>query len=133
MNRKPYPTDMSDAQWELIAPLFPPAKPGGRPRSTELREGVNAICYLMRSGCAWRLLSPDFPPWSRVHDLYRKWRIDGSWKRIHDPWRVQVRQKEGRDAEPSAAIIDSPSVKTTEKGGYLDSTRARRSRAASAT
>lgn len=133
MNRKPYDTDLSDAQWRLIEPYFPPAKLGGRPRTTDYREVVNAICYFLRSGCSWRLLPHDFPPWGTVHYFYRKWRLDGTWKRIHDALRTQVREKAGRQAAPSAAIIDSQSVKTTEKGGSVASTRARRSTVASVT
>ncbi len=126
MNRKPYDTDLTDAQWKLIEPFFPPPKPGGRPRSVDLREVVNGIFYLLRTGCAWRLLPHDLPPWSTVHDFYRKWRIDGTWQRIHDALRGAVRVKAGRNEEPSAAIIDSQSVKTTEKGGRVATMRARK-------
>lgn len=117
MNRKPYPTDLTDAQWERIEPLIPLAKPGGRPRSVDMREMVNAILYFTRTGCQWRNLPHEFPPWGTVHYYYRRFRLDGSWQRIHDALREQVRiEKEGREATPSAAIIDSQSVKTTEKG-----------------
>ncbi len=119
MNRKPYPTDLTDAQWERIEPLIPPAKPGGRPRSADMREVVNAMLYLTRTGCRWRNLPHEFPPWGTVHYYYRRFRLDGSWQRIHDTLREQVRiEKEGREATPSAAIIDSQSVKTTEKGDH---------------
>jgi putative transposase len=131
MPRQPYDTDLTDAQWQLIEALFPPAKPGGRPRSRDPREIVNGIFYFLRSGCAWRLLPHDLPPWSTVHDSYRKWRKSGLWKEIHDALREKLRVKEGREAQPSAAIIDSQSVKTTEKGGSMDMTPASRSRAAS--
>jgi putative transposase len=131
MNRKPYPTDLTDEQWQLIEPLFPPPKRGGRPRTVELREVVNALFYLLRSGCAWRLLPHDFPPWGTVHYLYRQWRLDGTWQRIHDALRGVVRLHAGREVQPSAAIIDSQSVKTTEKGGSMDLTPARRSTGAS--
>jgi putative transposase len=133
MNRLPYDTDLTDSEWAIIEPLLPPAKSGGRHRKTDLREVVNAIRYFLRSGCAWRLLPHDFPPWSTVHDYYRKWRIDGTWKTIHDELRERVRHKAGREEQPSAAIIDSQSVKTTEKGGSVASTLARRSTAASVT
>lgn len=117
MNRKPYSTNLTDAQWERIEPLIPPTKPGGRPRSVEMREIVNAILYFTRTGCQWRNLPHEFPPWGTVHYYYRRFRLDGSWQRIHDVLREQVRiEKEGREATPSAAIIDSQSVKTTEKG-----------------
>ncbi len=127
MNRPPYPSDMTDAQWELIQPLIPPAKPGGRPREVNMRDIINGIFYLTRSGCSWRMLPHDLPPWGTVHDYYRKWRLDGIWTRIHDALREHVRQTEGREASPSAAIIDSQSVKTTEKGGLGAMTRGKRS------
>jgi putative transposase len=115
MNRKPYSTDLTDAQWERIEPLIPPAKPGGRPRSVDMREIVNATLYFTRTGCQWRNLPHEFPPWGTVHYYYRRFRLDGSWQRIHDALRERVRiEREGREATPSAAIIDSQSVKTTD-------------------
>jgi len=122
-----YPSDLSDAQWELIAPLVPPAKPGGRPRSVDLREILNAILYVLRSGCAWRMIPHDLPVWSTVYDYFRQFRRAGVWKCIHDSLRGQLRRQVGREESPSAAIIDSQSVKTTEKGGLADMTRARKS------
>ena len=133
MARQPYPTDLTDAQWARIAPLLPPALPGGRPRSVDLREGINAILYLTRAGCSWRLLPHDLPPWGTVHYYYRRWRLDGTWQQIHDTLRAQVRAKDGREASPSAAILDSQSVKTTEKGGSGAMMLARRSLAGSVT
>lgn len=131
MDRHSYPSDLSDAQWARIAPLIPPARPGGHPRTVDIREVVNAIFYLTKTGCQWRALPHDLPNWSTVHTYYRNWRITGVWERLHDALRAQVRAKEGREESPSAAIIDSQSVKTTEKGGSVAMTRARRSKAAS--
>jgi putative transposase len=117
MSRSPYPSDLTDAQWAILEPKIPPAKPGGRPRSVNMREVIDAILYLNRSGCSWRMLPNDFPPWGTVHYFYRRWRMCGVWKKIHDTLREEVREKAGRDRQPSAAILDSQSVKTTEKGG----------------
>jgi putative transposase len=134
MNRKLYPTDLTNAQWARIAPLIPPAKPGGRRRTVNVRQIVNAILYFVRTGCQWRNLPHDFPPWGTVHYYYRRWRLDGTWQKIHDALREQVRsEKEGREATPSAAIIDSQSVKTTEKGDPAVMRWASRSKGASAT
>ena len=117
MDRSAYTSDISDAQWAVVEPLVPPAKPGGRPRDMDMREIINAILYVARSGCAWRLIPHDLPIWSTVYDYFRKFRKDCVWKSIHDALRGQLRLQEGREESPSAAIIDSQSVKTTEKGG----------------
>jgi putative transposase len=117
MKRKSYTSDLTDGEWARIAPLLPAAKRGGRPRTTDLREVVNAIFYLLRGGCSWRLLPHDFPVWQTVYDYFRTWRRAGVWERIHRVLRRQVRRQAGRAAEPSAAIIDTQSVKTTERGG----------------
>ena len=130
--RKPYPSDLTDEQWDILAPLLPAAKSGGRPRSVDLRETVNGILYVLRSGCAWRMLPNDLPPWQTVYKYFRRWTLDGTWKRVHEELRPVVREAEGRDADPSATIIDSQSVKTTEKGGLAATTRPRRSKVESA-
>ncbi len=117
MTRPRYPSDLTDAQWRALAPLLPAAKPGGRPRSANVREVVNAILYVDRNGVTWRALPHDFPPWRTVYHYFRAWRLDGTWERVHDALRDGVRAAAGRDASPSAAVIDSQSVRTTEKGG----------------
>lgn len=127
----PYPSDVTDEQWRLIAPSIPPPKPGGRPRTVDLREVINAVLYLNRTGCSWRQLPHDFPPWGTVHSYYRCFRLDGTWQKIHDRLRAQVRRKDGRKPTPSVGIIDSQSVKTAEKGGIVGTTRARKSLAVS--
>jgi putative transposase len=124
--RRSYPTDLSDTEWEVLRPLVPEAKFGGRPRAHDTRELLDAIFYVLRSGCAWRLLPHDFPPWQTAYHYFRLWRIDGTWERLHDALRERVRVRSGRQATPSAAIIDSQSVKSTEKGGTAATMGARR-------
>ena len=131
--REAYPSDLSDQQWEQIRDSIPAARPGGRPRSTEMREVVNAIFYLLRNGCSWRGLPHDFPKWQVVYAYFRAWERDGLWQRLNDQLREKVRVAAGRDPQPSAAIIDSQSVKTTQKGGRVATTQARRSTDANGT
>jgi len=125
-NERGYATDLTDGEWAVRKPLVPEAKRGGRPEKYRKRAILNGIRYVTRTGCAWRLLPHDFPPWVTVYHYFRKWRKDGTWKRIHDKLRGDVRVKAGRNRQPSAAIIDSQSVKTTEKGGSMATTRERK-------
>jgi putative transposase len=117
MERKAYPSDLSDAEWQIIKPLIPPAKPGGRPRKHAMREILNAIFYILCSGCAWRMLPHDLPPWQTVYHYLRQWKGDGTWERMNQAFRTKLRIAAGREAEPSASVLDSQSVKTTSVKG----------------
>jgi putative transposase len=117
MERKPYPTDLTDEQWKLVEPMLPRAKPGGRPRKADLREVVNALFYLVRSGCQWRMIPHEFPPWRTCYNYYRAWMESGTWDEIVYLLRSEVRTQAGRNDQPRVAAIDSQSVKTTEQGG----------------
>jgi putative transposase len=117
MNRQPYLTDLSDAEFACLEPHLPPPRMRGRPWRHPPREILDAIFYVVRTGCQWRLLPYEFPPWPTVYYWFRRWRLDGTWKRIHTALREQLRVAVGRHSHPSAAIIDSQSVKTTSVGG----------------
>jgi len=132
-----YPSDLTDAEWALVKPLIPPAKRGGRPREVIVREVVNGIFYVLATGCQWPALPKDLPPKSTVYDYFDLWEWDGTLERIHHELYVAVREREGREASPSAAIIDSQSAKGAQKGGRRSirkaSMLARKSRAVSGT
>lgn len=117
MTRTPYPTDLTDGQWEILSPMIPEGKRNGRPRKADMREVMNAILYLLRTGCPWRSLPHDLPSYRTVFYYFTKWRKCGVWKKIHDGLHDKLRELEGREAKPSAGIIDSQSAKTGEKGG----------------
>jgi transposase len=139
VDRRGYPSDLTDYEWSLIEPLLPAPRwggpVGGRPEAHPRREIVNAIRYLVRSGCAWRALPADFPPWPTVYHHFHRWQADGTTARIHQALRAWVRQAAGRDAEPTAAVLDSQSVRAADtvpktSRGWITP---RRSTAASAT
>jgi putative transposase len=114
MSRKPYPSDLTDAQWQLLRPLLPAAKAGGRPRKTDLREVLNALFYLNREGCTWRALPHDFPPWRTVYEYFAAWKRDGTWDELNGALRRKLRVASGRPHTPTTASLDSQSVKASE-------------------
>ena len=113
---KPYASDLSDEEWGLLAPLIPKPKRGGRPRSVNMREVLNAIFYVLKTGCQWSMLPRDFLPKGTVYHYFNTWRKSGAWEAMNARLREQLRQQLGHETTPSAAILDSQSVKTTEKG-----------------
>lgn len=115
--RRAYPTDLTDSQWAVIAPIIPDARPGGRPRKADKREIVEAILHFLRAGCAWRLLPHDFPPWSTVCYHLRRWEREGVWAGVLHTLVMADRERAGREASPSAAILDSQTVRTADQKG----------------
>lgn len=126
-----YPSDLSDPEWERLAPLVERTGQRGRPVAHSRRRIVEAILYIARTGCQWRYLPLDYPPWKTVYSCFRRWKLRGLLVQIHERLRAAYRQQQGREVQPSGGIVDSQSVKTTEKGGPPGTTPARRSRGAS--
>ena len=132
MSHNRYPSDLTEEEWALVEPVLPPPKPGGRPRTTDLREVINGLFYLLRTGTQWRYLPKEFPPWSTVHSYFRIWKRTGLWWKIYRTLYPQARVLAGRNEQPSAAVMDSQSVKTTEKGAFAALMRTRKCQAGSA-
>src|ERR687891_2908631 len=126
MEGKRYPSDMTDDEWAILEPLIPGSKPGGRPRSANMREVMNGILYVLRGGIPWRFLPKEFPPWKTVYHYFRLWRMDSTWEMLNTKLRRQVRRQSGREASPSAGVVDSQSAKTTERGALADMMAVRR-------
>ncbi len=118
MARRGYSTDLTDAPWAVLEPHLPAARTGGRPRRTDLRGVIDAILYLLRSGCQRRLLPSDFPPWGTVWWCFRRWQLEGAWVRIHRALYRAARVAKGRNPEPAVVIMDSQAVRTAEKGAF---------------
>ncbi len=136
-SRLRYPSDLTDNEWALAAPLIPPAKRGGNKRTVDVREVINGLLYILSTGCQWAAIPKDLPARSTLHDYFDRWEYDGTLERIHHALYMRCRDQAGQDASPTAAIVDSQSVKSAEKGGpaltRLATMAERRSRARSAT
>ncbi len=130
MSRASYPAGLTDRQWRLIAPYVPGPRPGGRPARYSRREVVNAVLYQARNGCTWQALPHDLPPYRIVFHDFRAWQADGTWDRAHDALREKVRRRAGKRPKPTAAILDSQSVQTTEQGGPRGADAGKKSRRA---
>src|SRR5438309_10516507 len=117
MERETYPSDLTDDQWAVLEPLLPGAKPGGRPRSVDLREVVDGVLYVVRTGCQWRAMPHDLPPWGTCHYYYRRFRLDGTWGRVEEALRARLRKAAGRNTTATAAVADSQSIATASGGG----------------
>ena len=124
--RKRYPSDLRDVEWKVLEPLVPRVKPGGRPEKYPRRELLNGMRYVLRTGCSWRSIPHDLPEWRSVYYYFSLWKKDGTWQRIHDSLRGDLRERMGRHRQASAGILDSQSVKTTEKGGLRGTMRGRK-------
>ena len=128
-----YPSDLTDGEWELVAPLIPPAKRGGNKRTVNVREVVNGLMYILSTGCQWAAIPKDLPPRSTLHDYFDRWDYDGTLARIHHALYVKCRELAGREASPTAGIIDSQSVKSAEKDAMGQAARVRHHRRCQAT
>ena len=117
MNRTAYPSDLTDGQWGRLGPMIPPERPGGRHREVDMREVLDGILYHNRTGCQWRAIPHDLPPWGTCAYYFYRFRADGTWEKVHDALRERVRVAAGREPTPSVAVIDTQSVKATEKRG----------------
>ena len=131
--RQPYSSDLTNTEWRILEPLLPAERPGGRHRAYPMRDVIDTIQYVLRTGCSWRSVPHDLPHWRTAYEYFKRWKEDGTWVRIHDQLHERLREQMGRDAKPTAAIIDAQSVKTTEKGGSTATTGRRRSAAENAT
>lgn len=127
-----YPSDLTDSEWKILEPLVKQGKMG-RPREHSTREILDAIFYIVKGGNQWRMMPKDFPPWKTVYDYFYRWKKNGFWDAIHDELRSQCRKQVGKEETPSAAIIDSQSVKTVQKGGSVVMTQVKKQRVVSAT